>query len=150
VEQLTVTGTPLITQTYTLAATQFRVWDLLASSILQSMPVEQTEIINDSTMRGVLRFKFAGLTIPLNLKVEVADVSPMDSFTTLVTVTKWGTETVLRVKYDLTVVGDEQIQVSCTATIEKAPAWMALVSPIQKSFAAKMFEDIRKEIERAV
>jgi hypothetical protein len=143
-------GTPLITQQYVLAASQFRVWDLLASSILQSMPVEQTEIVNDSTMRGVLKFKFAGITIPLGLKVEVADVSPMDSFTTLVTVTKWGTETVLRVKNELKVVGDEQIQVNCTAIIEKAPAWMAIVSPIQKSFAAKMFADIRKELERAV
>lgn len=143
-------GTPFITQQFTLAASQYRVWDLLATSILQSMPVEQTEIVNDSTMRGVLRFKFAGITIPLRLQVEVADVSPMESFTTLVTVAKWGTETVLRVKYDLKVVGDEEIQVNCAAMIEKAPAWMALVSPIQKSFAANMFEDIRKELVRAV
>ena len=142
--------TPLIRQEFTLAASQYRVWDLLATSILQSMPVEQTEIVNDFSMRGVLKFKFAGITLPLRLQVEVADVSPMDSFTTLVTVTKWGTETVLRVKYDLKVVGDEEIQVNCAAVVEKAPAWMALVSPIQKSFAANMFEDIRKELERAV
>ena len=66
-------GTPLITQQFTLAASQFRVWDLLATSILQSMPVEQTEIVNDSTMRGVLRFKFAGIIVPLRLQIEVAD-----------------------------------------------------------------------------
>jgi hypothetical protein len=145
-----MSGTPLITQQFVLAASQFRVWDLLASSILQSMPVEQTEIVNDSTMRGVLKFKFGPLTIPLALKVEVADVSPMDSFTTLVTVTKWGTETVLRVKYEIKEVGDEQMQVDCAAVIEKAPAWMALVTPMQKSFAAGMFEDIRKHLERSV
>ena len=145
-----MSGAPLITQQYVLAASQFRVWDLLASSILQSMPVEQTEIVNDSTMRGILKFKFAGLTIPLNLKVEVADVSPMDSFTTLVTVAKWGTETVLRVKNELKAVGDEQIEVTSTAIVEKMPAWMVLISPMQKNFAAKMFEDIRKELTRAV
>ena len=99
--------TPLITQNFTLAASQFRVWDLLATSILQSMPVEQTEIVNDSTMRGVLKFKFGPLTIPLRLQVEVADVSPMDSFTTRVTVNKFGVETVLRVKYELKVIDDD-------------------------------------------
>lgn len=142
--------TPLITQNFTLAASQFRVWDLLATSILQSMPVEQTEIVNDSTMRGVLKFKFGPLTIPLRLQVEVADVSPMDSFTTRVTVNKFGVETVLRVKYELKVIDDDQIGVSCIAVVEKAPAWMVLVSPMQKSFAANMFEDIRKELVRAV
>lgn len=143
-------GTPLITQQFTLAASQFRVWDLLASSILQSMPVEQTEIVNDSTMRGVLKFKFGPLVLPLKLQVEVADVSPMDSFTTRVTVTKFGVETVLRVKYELKVIDDDQIGVNCAAVVEKAPAWMALFSPMQKSFAANMFEDIRKELVRAV
>jgi hypothetical protein len=141
---------PLIQQEYVLAASHFRVWDLLAASIMQSLPIERTEIVNDSTVRGVLKFKLGPVTIPLDLKVEVVDVTPMTSFATRVTAAKSGITMVLRVIYQLIPLEDEKIQVRSTAIVERAPAWMALATPIQKSFAAKLFEDIRKELERAI
>ena len=77
---------PLARRDYVLHAPWQRVWDLLASTIIQCMPVEQMEIVDDSTFHAVLKVKIGFVEVPFQLKVRAAEIDPIASLGTLVTV----------------------------------------------------------------
>ena len=139
----------LIRREFVLDAPQPRVWDLIATTILQSLPVTQTEIVNDSTLRGILRLKLGFIEWPLPLQIEVSDIVPMSRFATRVTVGEGLLRAVLNVAYELTDLEDDRTRIACCTTIEQAPRWMTLVRWQQRRFAAQMFDAVHVALERA-
>lgn len=127
-----------------------RVWDLLATSILQSLPITQSEVVNDTTMRGVLTLKVGPIALPQRMVMEVVDIEPMHAFATKVTVGEGMMGAVLGVRYELAQVDDDRTRVICTAEIEEAPAWMSLVRPFQARIANQMFAAVRTELDRVL
>ena len=137
-------------QAFELPASQMRVWDLLATTILQSLPITHSEVVNDSTMRGVLTLKFGPIALPQRIVMEVADIEPMRAFATRVTVGEGMLGAVLGVRYELAAVDDDRARVTCTAETLEAPAWMSLVRPVQARIANQMFAAVRTELERVL
>ncbi len=137
-------------QEFELPAPQLRVWDLVATSILQSLPITQSEVINDTTMRGVLTLKFGPIACPQRIVMEVVDIEPMRAFATRVTVGEGMLGAVLGVRYELAGLDDDRTRVICTAVVEEAPAWMSIIRPVQRRIADDMFAAVRKELERVL
>jgi carbon monoxide dehydrogenase subunit G len=137
-------------QEFELPASQLRVWELLATSILQSLPITQSEVVNDTTMRGVITLKLGPIALPQRIVMEVADIEPIRAFATKVTVGEGMMGAVLGVRYEIAVIDDDRTRVICTANIEEAPAWMSLVRPFQAKIANDMFAAVRKELERVL
>ena len=133
---------------YIIHAPQQRVWDLLGSTIIQCMPVEQMQILNDTTFLAVLKLKLGIVEVPFRLKVQAADISPIDSLSTLVTASKGIFRSSLKVSFALTTAKEDQTGVVCTATEDTGSKWMWLLKRQQQSFAGKMFDAIRAQLER--
>ena len=140
---------PIAHDEYVIAAPRQRVWDLLASTIIQCMPVEQMQVLNDTTMRAVLRFRLFGIEVPLGITLRVADIVPPESFETLVTVKKAMFESSLRVSYMLHTSDGDHTRVVCAATQERGNPVFALLRTQQRAFAGEMFDSVKKELERS-
>jgi hypothetical protein len=142
-------GVELARHTCTIEASQPRVWDVLAGNVIQSMPIEQMEFLNETTLVAVLNFRALFVTVPVKLKVEVAEIAPMDSFTTLVTASRFGIGATLRVSYTLAEVADEQTSVTCTVVEESGHPLTALIRWQQRRFAAELFTALKDRLERS-
>lgn len=140
---------PLAQMQYRIGAPRQRVWERLASSIVQSMPIEQMRIVNDTCFRGVLRMKLAGMEFALPIRVQAADISPEETLDALMTVKKGIVESNLKVSFVLEAAGEESTSVRCTVVEDKASPLMALLRGQQRRFAAEMFDNIRTELERS-
>jgi carbon monoxide dehydrogenase subunit G len=132
---------------YIIKASQQRVWDVLPSTIIQCMPVEQMDIVNDSTFVAVLKMRFGFVEVPFRLRVQAADISPIGSLTTVVTATKSIFQSSLRVSFALAAVSEDETSVACTATEDSGSPWMWLLKAQQRSFAGRMFDAIRDRLE---
>ncbi len=139
---------PLAQRQYVIQAPRQRVWDLLAGTIIQCMPVEQVQIVNDSTFRAVLRLKLGPVQVPMRLEVRAADISPIDSLCTLVKAKKGPFESALKVSFALAAASDESTCVACTAMLESGSRWMWLLKSRQRAFAGDMFDAISAELAR--
>lgn len=139
----------LARQEYVIGAPQARVWDLLASNVIQSIPIEQMDVVNDTTMKAILNFRVGFIEVPMPVRVDVADISPMESFTTVVTASKAGLRSVLRVAFRLAAVSDEQTSVTCTVVEEAGNPITRLLRWQQRKFAGEIFSTVRERLERA-
>jgi hypothetical protein len=113
------------------------------------MPVEQMQIVNDTTFIAVLRMRFGAIEVPFRLKVQAADITPIGSLSTVVTASKGMFQSSLKVAFSLKAVNDNETSVVCTATEETGSKWMRLLKRQQQSFAGGMFDAIREQLERS-
>jgi hypothetical protein len=134
---------------YIISASQQRVWDLLASNVIQSMPIEQMDFLNETTLTAILNFKIGFIEVPTPVRVDVADISPIESFTTVVTASKAGLRSVLRVSFELAAVGEEQTSVTCTVVEDSGSPIMRLLRWQQRQFAGKIFGAVKDRLERS-
>ena len=56
---------------FTIAAPQARVWELLGRIIYRSLPLEQMEVVSETTFFAVLRWRIAFIRLPLRVKVAL-------------------------------------------------------------------------------
>lgn len=134
---------------YVVEAPQQRVWDLLPATIIQCMPIEQMEILDDTSFLAVLRWKLGFIEVPFRLTVKVADMSPMDSLTTLVTASKGAFRSSLRVSFSLNELEEHRTAVVCTAHEDSVSKLMWLLKKYRQNFAGTMFDAIRKQLRRS-
>jgi hypothetical protein len=73
----------------------------------------------------------------------------MDSFATVVTASKAGLSSVLRVAFALSPVSDERTSVVCTAVEEAGSPVMRLMRWQQRRFANQIFGAIKERLERS-
>lgn len=143
-------GRPVLARSqYVVLAPRQRVWDLLASTIIQCLPVEQMQIVNDTTFVGVLKLKLGLFEVPMRLNVRAADISPIDSLSTVVTATKGLFQSSFKVSFALAAAGEERTSVACTATEEGRSRWTWLLRRQQRNFSAAIFDSIRDELQRS-
>ena len=133
---------------FEIAAARERVWDLLPATIIQCMPVEQMEILDDCSFDAVLRVAIGFVKVPFHLRVRAAEIEPMVSLGTRVTVSKGGFQSSLRVSYLLSDAGAERTKVSSAAQEENPGGLMRLLRGQQCKFARQMFNAIREDLER--
>ena len=106
------------------------------------------QILNDTTFLAVLKLKLGLVEVPFRLKVQAADISPIDSLSTLVTASKGIFRSSLKVSFALTTAKEDQTAVVCTATEDTGSKLMWLLKRQQQSFAGRMFDAIRAQLER--
>ncbi len=134
---------------YVIQAPRQRVWDLLASTIIQCLPVESMQVLNDTTFVGVLNMKIGPITMPVPLTVRAADISPMDSLTTIVTARKGPLEFSLSVSFTLAVAGESSTSVECLASDHGGSALLKPLRWYQRRFSTRIFESIHEGLERS-
>lgn len=140
---------PITRKHYVIQAPRQRVWDLLAGAIVQCMPVEQLDMLNDTTFVAILKLKLGFAEIPFRLKIQVADICPIERLSTLVTASRGVIRSSLLVTFVLTAFSDDQTSVICTATENTGGKLMWLLKRPQRNFADRIFDGIRDRLERS-
>ncbi len=137
----------ILQKEFTIAAPPEKVWDMLGKVIYRCLPLEKMDIVDETTFRAVLRWRWAFIKLPLNLKVKLVDISPPSSLGSLIRVKKGMIDMVIKVSFTLTPVNEGKTEVVCTALDEgerNVPGW--LMRGQQRSFAEEMFDSIRERL----
>jgi hypothetical protein len=108
------------------------------------------EFLNETTLVAVLKVKAGFFEVPVHLRVEVADISPIESFATLVTASKGAFRSVLRVSFALVAVAEELTCVVCTAVEDTGRPAMRLLRCQQRRFAGQIFRSIKNRLEHSL
>ncbi len=138
----------LAEQRYVIQAPRQRVWDLLAGTIVQCLPAEALQVVNDTTFAGVLNIDIGPLPLRLALRICAEAISPIDSLTTLVTVSKGRLRSAFRVSFRLEDSGESTV-VSCSASEAGGGMPMRLLKHQQRRFSAGIFQSIKEGLERS-
>ena len=76
-----MTETVLAERNFSVGASQERVWRLIGKVIFSALPgLENIEILDENSFRGVLRLKLLGVQMSNRVKGEIVDVLPTESF----------------------------------------------------------------------
>ena len=73
--------TVLAERNFSVGAPQERVWRLIGKVIFSALPgLENVEILDENSFRGILRLKLLGVQMSNRIKGEIVDVLPPESF----------------------------------------------------------------------
>jgi hypothetical protein len=144
-----VTDLPLVQKQFVIKASQERVWNLLARTVFGVLPLEKMNLVNATTTYAVLRWRLAFVSVPLNIKIELQDVSSPSLFGSKISVNKSILHLTVRVRLVLRVVNDSETEVTCIALEEgKGTILGRLLRAQQRNFAMNVFDRIRQRLEQ--
>lgn len=132
-------------------ASQERVWRLIGKVIFSSLPgMENIEILDENNFRSILRMKVLGFGVNMNLKGEMVDISPPESFSVKLFIEGLGGwfQADQKVTFAMTPVEIKKTLVSSKASIENLGFFPRLFLLGQaRRFAASIFEAIEKRLK---
>ena len=141
---------PIVQRQFVIEASQQRVWDLLGRTIYRCLPLEKMNIVNETTAYAVLRWRLGFISLPLNLKLELVDISPPSLLGSKIWVKKRAIQLAsLKVEFTLRPIDKDKTEVICTGMEEDRgtiAGW--LVRGQQRSFAEDMFDSIKARLEQ--
>ena len=141
---------PIVHRQFVIEASQQRVWDLLGRTVYRCLPLEKMNAVSETTAYAVLRLRLAFISLPLNVKVELVDISPPSSLGSKIWVKKRVIKLVaLKVTFTLRPVDEGKTEVVCTAMEDGRRTMLGwLVRGQQRSFTEGMFDSIRARLEQ--
>ncbi|MFC1987530.1 SRPBCC domain-containing protein [Chloroflexota bacterium] len=142
--------TTTVQKQFVIEASHERVWDLVANVILQCLPLEKIDIISESAFNAVLRWKLGFVSLPMNLKGELVDISPPTSLTCMLRVEVAIMRLAVKVRIVLAPVSQgKKTEVVCTAQDAGTIAILRWVMGRQQQrFAGNTFDSIKKRLEQ--
>jgi len=146
-----MTSSRIAEKDFVVEASQERVWRLIGKVIFSSLPgMEQVEILDENNFRALLRMKVLWVQLSMNLKGQMVDVLPPESFSVRLSLEGPGGlfKTDQRVAFAITRVENNKTAVGCKATIENMgflPRVMLLGQA--RRFARSTFEAIEKRLK---
>lgn len=141
--------TAVVQKHFVIDAHQQRVWELLGSAVFQCLPLEEMNILNQTTFYAVLRWRLGFISIPLNLKVKLVDILAPHSLGSVIWVTRGIIQLGLRATFTLRPVNEAKTEVICSATEEGKESIMGrIMRRWERSFAEEVFNSIRVRLEK--
>ncbi|MFH0914258.1 MAG: hypothetical protein V1849_03100 [Chloroflexota bacterium] len=139
-----------IQRRFVLEAPQERVWELLGRAIYRSLPLEQMDVVSETTFRAILQWRVAGVNLPLKVKVSLDEINPPGSLGATIQATKGVINQTVKVKFTLSKISEKKTQVVCTASGGGGGAMGWLVKGQQQNFTGGMFESLESLLKRLV
>jgi hypothetical protein len=132
---------------FELAATQDRVWDLLGRAIFGSLKgMEKLKIVDDNSFKAELKTKAYGIPMTMYLLGNITDMNPPESITVILNAHSKPNFVSVQQKVVITSkpAGDGKVQVSSVALVQKMTP---LFKPILIGQVKKQAQDILDAIE---
>ena len=141
--------TALAQKNFDIDAPQQRVWKVLGSAVFQCLPLEEMNILNQTTFHAVLRWRLGFISIPLNLRVKLVDIVAPHSLGSVIQAKKGIIQLGLKVTFTLRPVNEGKTEVICSATEEGTGNIMGrIMRRWQRNFAGQVFDSIRARLEK--
>jgi hypothetical protein len=136
-------------KSFSVGASQSKVWDLLAMVTYQELPLEQVDIVSLDRFRAVLRWKAGFIHFPFCVEGKLENTLRPESYGCVISVRRGPLRVGVKVTMKLRVVDNDRTEVFCAAVEEgrgTLTGWV--LKPFQRNFAQKMFESIAERIQR--
>ncbi|MDD4859050.1 MAG: hypothetical protein PHR56_02470 [Dehalococcoidales bacterium] len=132
-------------RSFVIEASRDRVWDLIGRVTIDSLQPEGFNYEDESNFSATIKAKAAFITLPMQLKGQIASIVPPETLVTVLNVT--GLSGMLKVgqkvSYKLNAV-DGKTEIACVASGEMPGFIGLLLTPVAKNFANKIFADVEK------
>ena len=133
----------LLQKQFVINALPQRVWDLLGRTVYGCLPLEQVQIMNERTASGLLRWRFAFFNFPLNLKIELIDISPSKLLGTKIWVKAGVFQIAMVITFVLSPAKGNKTELICTAmSNEKGTIYKWILERRQRVFTENIFNSI--------
>lgn len=134
---------------FVVTAPQTRVWDLLATVVHQTLPLEKVDIVSLDRFRAVLNWRLGPLRLPFDVEGTLADISRPMSYGCLMKLYKGPVSASLKVVITLRSTKESATEVSCFASQEGNPSLASwLFKGLQRAFVLKTFDSIDSRLQR--
>lgn len=141
---------PVAQGQFIIKASRERVWELLGRTIYRCLPLEKMNVINETTACAVFRWRLGLISLPLNLKLELVDISPPDSLGSRIRVRKGMFQVAaLEVTFKLRSLDKDRTEVVCTGLEQGEGTILSrLLGRKQRAFTEQMFNTIKSRLEQ--
>jgi len=143
--------TILAERNFSVGAPQERVWRLIGKVIFSALPgLENVEILDENSFRGVLRLKLLGVQMSNRVKGEITDVLPPESFSVNLFVSGPGGLFTLsqRATFSMKEVDRNKTEITCKASADSMGfLFRFLLIGQARRFARSTFEAIEKRLK---
>lgn len=143
-------GEVLAERKFIVEASGQRVWKLLGRVIFDSLEMERFHAVDDRNFDARLKVKLAFLTLPMQVKGVMTDITPLKSLTVRLEVEGLG---VIHLEQEVTIAMSPaeggKTEVVCRASLEKMGA---LLKPFllgrMRSFSGKILESLEERLRQ--
>lgn len=137
-------------ETFIIAANQQRVWRMLGGAIFQSLPLEQMNVVNQTTFYAILRWRLGFIDIPLDIKGKMVDVIDLHSLSSVIRVQKGIMNLGLKVTFILKPLGDNETEITCSAVEEEKRSVIGwIIARWERDFAEKIINSIGVRLQNS-
>lgn len=136
---------------FVIEASQKRLWELIGGAILISLPgLGRMEVLDEVTWQALLRVKLGLLTLNMNLKAEMVDMSPPHALGVRLNARSKGG--ILRLNQKVTItftpLDEAKTEVGCKAVAEDMGILFRLFTLGRaRSFALVVFDNIQERLK---
>ncbi len=141
--------TPFIQKQFVIKSSQERVWELLGRTVYRCVPLEKMNIINETTADAIFRWKLCFLRLPLDIRVQLVDISPPSFLGSKIRVRKGIFQmAALEAIFALKPIDNSNTEVTCTGIEQKGINVIGqLLRGPQRRFTEDIFNSIRSQLE---
>lgn len=136
---------------FVIDAPQERIWNLLGMVIFDSLAMERFHARDDRNFNGLTKVKVAFVTIAMQLKGTIVDISPPEALSVLVEATAMGKIIHLKQKIMITLdsVGRGKSEFICKVVREgRGSVLTVILTPRARSFASGILESIERRLRQ--
>ncbi len=145
-------GEVLAERRFTVEASGQRVWKLLGRVIFDSLEMERFHAVDDRNFDALMKVEVASLKLPMKVKGEMTDITPLKGLTVRLDVDGMGLIHLNQeVSISISPVEGGKTEVVCRASLEKMGA---LFKPFllgrMKAFAGKILQSLEERLRQLV
>ena len=132
-----------------LGASQQRIWSLLGRVIIDSLELEKFKARDDRNFRAVMLVKMLFVTVPMQIKGEMVNITPPETMDVLLDVEGFGGTIKLKqtIQFRLTQMDNEKTKLVCSVLLNNIGS-MIVFKPIMKIVANRILNNIEKLLIR--
>ena len=138
---------------FVIDSSREKIWELILKAVLRFMPFERIDIRSEKIISALLRMKIWFISVPMNVEIEIAEMSPPESMVTILR-TKgilgmvWLNQ---KATFRLATIGTGETEVACRTVDEGMSSLlrMFLLRKV-KSFAEEALENLENLLRKWV
>ena len=132
-----------------LDASQQRIWSLLGRVIIDSLELEKFKARDDRNFKAVMLVKMLFVTVPMQIKGEMVNITPPETMDVLLDVEGFGGTIKLKqtIQFRLTQMDNEKTKLVCSVLLNNI-GFMIVFKPIMKIVANRILNNIEKLLIR--
>ncbi len=142
----------IITETkFIIESSRERIWQVLLKAMMSCLPFERMQLVDEKKFCAVLPIKIGFVALPMNVKIEIVDMSPPEVLETILKAKSlagviWLNQ---RATFTLQATDEGKTEVACRIVVEEMATLLRVVCLWKvKRFVADTFKEIEGRLKQ--